>query len=139
MSFTDAISIAASGLTAQRVRMDVTSENLANADTTQGANGQPYRRQEVVVQQSGGFGAALLPDRRHGHEHRQVDVPEDAGSAQVIPAISGAIGPLGPSEWSVGQLGGLGAAGPAGTNAAGGVNGTFSNALTGAIDSLDQT
>jgi flagellar basal-body rod protein FlgC len=60
MSFFDAISIAASGLTAQRVRMDVTSENLANADTTQGANGQPYQRQEVVLQQNGGgFSAAL--------------------------------------------------------------------------------
>jgi flagellar basal-body rod protein FlgC len=60
MSFFDAISIAASGLTAERVRMDVTSENLANADTTQGANGQPYQRQEVVLQQVGnGFSAAL--------------------------------------------------------------------------------
>ena len=60
MSFFDAISIAASGLTAQRVRMDVTSENLANADTTNGASGQPYQRQEVVLQQvGGGFSAAL--------------------------------------------------------------------------------
>jgi flagellar basal-body rod protein FlgC len=60
MSFFDAISISASGLTAERVRMDVTSENLANADTTQGANGQPYQRQEVVLQQvGGGFNAAL--------------------------------------------------------------------------------
>jgi flagellar basal-body rod protein FlgC len=61
MSFFDAISIAATGLTAERTRMDVTSENLANADTTQGANGQPYQRQEVVLQQvgGGGFSAAL--------------------------------------------------------------------------------
>jgi flagellar basal-body rod protein FlgC len=60
MSFFDAISIAASGLTAERVRMDVTSENLANADTTNGANGQPYQRQEVALQQvGGGFSAAL--------------------------------------------------------------------------------
>ena len=60
MSFMDAIGIAASGLTAQRMRMDVTSENLANADTTQGANGQPYQRQEVFLQQvGGGFSAAL--------------------------------------------------------------------------------
>jgi flagellar basal-body rod protein FlgC len=54
MSFFDSINIAASGLTAERTRMDVTSENLANAETTQGANGQPYRRQEVELQQVGG-------------------------------------------------------------------------------------
>jgi flagellar basal-body rod protein FlgC len=60
MSFFDSLDIAASGLTAERMRMDVTAENLANAQTTRGANGQPYRRQEVVLQQSGGgFGATL--------------------------------------------------------------------------------
>ena len=60
MSFFDAIDLAGSGLTAERLRMDVTSENLANAQTTNGANGQPYRRQEVVLQQAGGgFGAQL--------------------------------------------------------------------------------
>ena len=37
MSFFDAIGISASGLTAERVRMDVTAENLANAETTEGA------------------------------------------------------------------------------------------------------
>jgi flagellar basal-body rod protein FlgC len=59
MSFFDAIDIAASGLSAERVRMDVTAENLANAQTTRGANGQPYQRQEVILQQTGGFGATL--------------------------------------------------------------------------------
>ncbi len=60
MSFFDAMNIAASGLSAQRTRMDVTSENLANADSTVGANGQPYQRQEVVLQAVGGsFGANL--------------------------------------------------------------------------------
>ncbi|HTU97894.1 MAG TPA: flagellar basal body rod protein FlgC [Solirubrobacteraceae bacterium] len=60
MSMFDAIDLAASGLTAERTRMDVTSENLANAETTQGANGQPYRRQEVVLQQVGNsFGNEL--------------------------------------------------------------------------------
>ncbi|MFL5831466.1 MAG: flagellar basal body rod protein FlgC [Solirubrobacteraceae bacterium] len=61
MSFFDAINVAASGLTAQRLRMDVTAENLANAQTTRGSNGQPYQRQEVVLQQvgGGGFGATL--------------------------------------------------------------------------------
>ncbi|HEY1508664.1 MAG TPA: flagellar basal body rod protein FlgC [Solirubrobacteraceae bacterium] len=59
MSFFGAIDISASGLTANRTRMDVTAENLANAETTRGANGQPYQRQEVVLQQAGGFGAML--------------------------------------------------------------------------------
>ena len=60
MSFFDAIGVAASGLTAERTRMDVTSENLANAQTTNGPGGQPYRRQEVVLSQvNGGFGATL--------------------------------------------------------------------------------
>jgi len=54
VSFFDSINIAASGLTAERVRMDVTAENLANAETTDGPGGQPYRRQEVVLQQVGG-------------------------------------------------------------------------------------
>ena len=61
MGLFDAINIAGSGLTAERVRMDVTAENLANANTTKGANGQPYQRQEVVLQQAGAsdFGGAL--------------------------------------------------------------------------------
>jgi flagellar basal-body rod protein FlgC len=62
MGLFDAIDIAGSGLTAERVRMDVTSENLANAQTTRAANGQPYQRQEVVLEQNGqpaAFGAHL--------------------------------------------------------------------------------
>jgi flagellar basal-body rod protein FlgC len=53
MGLFDAIDISGSGLSAERVRMDVTSENLANAQTTRGANGQPYQRQEVVLKQDG--------------------------------------------------------------------------------------
>ncbi|HEV3046717.1 MAG TPA: flagellar basal body protein, partial [Solirubrobacteraceae bacterium] len=57
----DAIGIAGSGLTAERIRMDVTAENLANADTTKAAGGQPYQRQEVELQQVGqqDFGGTL--------------------------------------------------------------------------------
>lgn len=54
MGLFDAIEVAGSGLSAERVRMDVTSENLANAQTTRTASGQPYQRQEVVLQQVGG-------------------------------------------------------------------------------------
>jgi flagellar basal-body rod protein FlgC len=51
----DSMRISASGMTAERLRMDVIAENLANADTTRGPNGQPYHRQEVVLE-SGGVG-----------------------------------------------------------------------------------
>ena len=62
MSMFGGMEISATALTAQRLRMNVTAENLANAETTRGANGQPYRRKEVVLQaapQGGGFGAQL--------------------------------------------------------------------------------
>jgi flagellar basal-body rod protein FlgC len=61
MGLFDAIGIAGSGLTAERIRMDVTAENLANANTTKAANGQPYQRQEVELAQAGAssFGGAL--------------------------------------------------------------------------------
>ena len=62
MGLFDALGISGSGLTAQRLRMDVTSENLASAQSTRGANGQPYRRKEVVLQEAqgdGGFGGVL--------------------------------------------------------------------------------
>jgi flagellar basal-body rod protein FlgC len=57
MGLFDAIDASGSALSAERLRMDVTSENLANAQTTKGADGQPYRRKEVVLQQAGSTGA----------------------------------------------------------------------------------
>jgi flagellar basal-body rod protein FlgC len=59
MSMFGGLDISASGLTAQRMRMDVTAENLANAQTTKGADGQPYRRKEVVLQEIPGSGAGF--------------------------------------------------------------------------------
>ncbi len=61
MGMFDALNVSATGLTAERLRMDVTAENLANAQTTRGADGQPYRRKEVVLAEveSGGFGSQL--------------------------------------------------------------------------------
>jgi flagellar basal-body rod protein FlgC len=54
------LDISASGMSAERLRMDVIAENLANADTTRGPNGQPYRRKEVVLEQRGGSFAETL-------------------------------------------------------------------------------
>lgn len=48
MGFLSSLEIGASGLTAQRLRMDVISENITNVDTTQTDTGEPYRRKYVV-------------------------------------------------------------------------------------------
>jgi flagellar basal-body rod protein FlgC len=53
MSLFDSLRISASGMTAERMRMDVIAENLANANTTRGVDGQPYQRKEVVLEQGG--------------------------------------------------------------------------------------
>ncbi len=50
MAFLSSLNISGSGLTASRLRMDVISENIANATTTETQNGGPYRRKEVVYE-----------------------------------------------------------------------------------------
>jgi flagellar basal-body rod protein FlgC len=49
MGLFDALRVSASGLSAERLRMDVTAENLANAQSTRTADGGPYRRKEVIL------------------------------------------------------------------------------------------
>ncbi|MBI5508995.1 MAG: flagellar basal body rod protein FlgC [Deltaproteobacteria bacterium] len=48
MDFFSAMDILASGLGAERVRMNVTASNLANAQTTRTAEGGPYKRRDPV-------------------------------------------------------------------------------------------
>ena len=52
MGMFDSMHISASGLAAERLRMDVISQNLANVNSTRGADGKPYRRHEVVFKAS---------------------------------------------------------------------------------------
>ncbi len=53
MGLFDAIRISASGMTAERLRLDVVAENLANANSTRTPEGGPYRRKEVVLEPQG--------------------------------------------------------------------------------------
>ncbi len=48
MGIFSSINIAASGLSAQRTRLDVISDNIANVDTTRTPEGGPFRRSRVV-------------------------------------------------------------------------------------------
>jgi flagellar basal-body rod protein FlgC len=56
MDFLKSMAISASGLSAQHVRMNVISSNLANLSSTQTAEGEPYRRKEVI------FSASPMPE-----------------------------------------------------------------------------
>lgn len=49
MSFFSSLNISASALTAQRQRLDIISENIANIDTTRTEGGGPYRRKMIVL------------------------------------------------------------------------------------------
>ena len=48
MNFFNALRVSSSGLTAQRVRMNLAANNLANINTTKTPEGGPYRRKDVV-------------------------------------------------------------------------------------------
>jgi flagellar basal-body rod protein FlgC len=53
------LDISASGMAAERLRIQVTAENIANANSTAGADGQPYRRKSVTLQEAPSFGEVL--------------------------------------------------------------------------------
>ena len=60
MSLIDTFSISASGLTAQRIRLQAISSNMANVQTTRTPEGGPYRRRVPVFEtQSNSFGDML--------------------------------------------------------------------------------
>jgi len=72
MGLFDALDISASGLIAERTRMDVTSQNLANAQSS------GYKRQDVVLRESGGGFANVLGKAigASGDSARGVEVAE---------------------------------------------------------------
>jgi flagellar basal-body rod protein FlgC len=77
MSFFKAMDISSSGLAAQRVRMNVLSANLANAQSTRGDEGGPYRRRDVVLSAvpTGTMFEDYLNDTSgHGTELRKVQI-----------------------------------------------------------------
>ena len=50
MDFLSALRVSGSGLAAERVRVNLASSNLANAESTRGPDGQPYRRLDPVLE-----------------------------------------------------------------------------------------
>jgi flagellar basal-body rod protein FlgC len=52
LDFKDAVQIAASGMSAQRLRLNLISSNLANANTTKTESGLPYQRRDAIFRAS---------------------------------------------------------------------------------------
>jgi len=57
MSLFSAMSVSASGMSAQRTRAELLVENLANAETTRTPEGGPYRRKDVAFAEDNSVGA----------------------------------------------------------------------------------
>ena len=68
MNLISGIDVTASALTAQKTRLDVVAQNIANAQTTRTANGGPYQRQvvsfETELLRNQGIGGASLQSVR---------------------------------------------------------------------------
>ena len=79
MDLYDAMHTSASGLSAQRLRMNLISANLANVNTTRTPEGGPYRRKEVVftaAPKAGSFRDVL--------KARQAQAPCDVQASKII-------------------------------------------------------
>jgi flagellar basal-body rod protein FlgC len=61
MNFFNSLNISSTGMSAQRLRMNLIASNLANVNTTRTENGEPYKRKDVVFEavQGSEFEAAL--------------------------------------------------------------------------------
>lgn len=87
MSFLGGMDISASALTAQRLRMDVISENIANIDTTRTDDGTPYQRKYVVLQERKNSFSDVL-DSRSGSGTtggvRVTEIGEDTSQGELV-------------------------------------------------------
>lgn len=80
MSLFHSFDISASGLSAQRLRMDTIANNLANVNTTRTERGGPYRRQMPVFQAREDFAARMT--RLQGV--RAVAIVEDTDPPRLV-------------------------------------------------------
>jgi flagellar basal-body rod protein FlgC len=84
MGFGKALNISSSGLTAQRMRMNTISSNIANINTTRTPEGGPYRRKDIIFQsmpEAKDFGEILTSEVDKNMQRVQVvDVEVDRGA-----------------------------------------------------------
>ncbi len=84
MSFLNSMDISASGLTAQRKRLDIIAENVANVDTTRTEKGGAYRRKLVVFEDNAGNYTFREHFRRATNLRNDVFQRADLGSHKKV-------------------------------------------------------
>ena len=89
MDFFTALRVSGSGLSAERTRVNLASSNLANAETTRGPDGQPYKRLDPVFQAVAMEGANATPgapgEKPMGVEVSQVVADQTPGKRVYSP------------------------------------------------------
>ncbi|MBI5894332.1 MAG: flagellar basal body rod protein FlgC [Deltaproteobacteria bacterium] len=79
--------ISASGMEAQRVRLNTIASNLANVNTTKGVNGEAYRRKDVVfaaMPEQSSFGSILSAATGEITHVKVMGVVEDEKPFKVV-------------------------------------------------------
>lgn len=100
MNFISGIDVTAGALNAQKTRLDIVAQNIANAQTTRTPSGGPYQRQIVsfeseLVRRTGGAGlggaslqsvrvASIAPDRTPGQQVYNPQHPDAAADGTVM-------------------------------------------------------
>lgn len=90
MGFFGSLDTSASGLTAQRLRLDIISQNMANASTTRTEEGGPYKRKSVVFEQvqnepGSSFSSILNKKKQAGNNGvRVAQIVEDASEGSLV-------------------------------------------------------
>ncbi|RKY03738.1 MAG: flagellar basal body rod protein FlgC [Spirochaetes bacterium] len=90
MGIFTSMNIASTGLTAQRLRMDVISNNIANANTTRTTDGEPFRRRRVVLRPRNDlpeYKTRFLPQalwRGIGEGVRVIKIEEDRSPLRLV-------------------------------------------------------
>ncbi len=90
MGLFTALNISGSGLTAQRLRMDVISNNIANVNTTRTPEGGVFKRSNVVLRPKNDerqYKSPLLPDALNsgfGTGVKVVEIREDSSVPRLV-------------------------------------------------------
>ena len=89
MSFFGSLDTSASGLTAQQLRLDVISQNIANVNTTRTESGGAYKRKSVIFEEiqneAGSFSSILNKKKQDGNNGvRVARIVEDQTQGTIV-------------------------------------------------------